>query len=322
MSTMFAAGRPRSKRPVRGLGAGSCGCSGAPIRRLTHQPAATPATITGAARSSMRRKGIDRTIPSTRDAGYPAPVDLGLDGKAALVTGASSGIGRAIAGALAAEGARVAVTSRTRERIEAAAADIGARPFVHDNTDLDAVPAFVDSVESELGPVDVLVLNTGGPAGNPDPLGFARDDWRDAHRELVLAPVAMIERIVPGMRERGFGRVLSISSSAAREPIANLLLSSSHRAALLATFRTLARDAASDGVTFNTILPGRVATDRMAELYGSIEAAEQVARDEVPAGRLGTVEEIAAVGAFLCSAPAAYVTGAAVRVDGGLARAT
>jgi 3-oxoacyl-[acyl-carrier protein] reductase len=321
MSTMFAAGRLRSKRPVP-FGAGSCGCSGAPIRRLTHQPAARPATTIGAARRSIRRNGIGATIPSTQDAGYPAAVDLGLGGKVALVTGASAGIGRAIATALAAEGAQVAAASRTRERIEAAAAEIGATPFVHDNMDLDAVPSFVDSVESRLGPVDVLVLNTGGPPGNPDPLGFTHDQWRDAHRELLLAPIALMERIVPGMRERGFGRVLSISSSAAREPIPNLLLSSSHRAGLLATFRTLARDAASDGVTFNTILPGRIATERIAHLYGSIDAAEQVAREEVPAGRLGTAEEIAAVATFLCSAPASYLTGAAVRVDGGLGRAT
>jgi 3-oxoacyl-[acyl-carrier protein] reductase len=323
MATMSPAGRVRSNRPVGGFGGGSCGRSGAPIRRVSHQPAAAPAAITGAARRSMRRNAIEsRTLPSPRDAGYPAPVDLGLDGKVALVTGASAGIGLGIARALAAEGAKVAITSRTRERVEAAASEIGATPFAHDNTDLDGIPTLVDSVERELGPVDVLVLNTGGPPGNPDPLGFGQEQWRDAHRELVLAPVAMIERIVPGMRERGFGRVLSISSSAAREPIPNLLLSSSHRSALLATFKTLAHDAAADGVTFNTILPGRIATDRLAHLYGSLEAAAEVARDEVPAGRLGTVEEIAAVGVFLCSVPASYLTGAAVRVDGGLSRAT
>jgi 3-oxoacyl-[acyl-carrier protein] reductase len=119
------------------------------------------------------------------------------------------------------------------------------------------------------------------------------------------------------MRERGFG---NISSSAAREPIPNLMLSSAHRAGMLATFRTLARAVAGDGVTLNTILPGRIATDRITHLHGSMEEAQKAAREEVPAGRLGTVEEIAAAGAFLCSEPASYVTGVALLVDGGLMR--
>jgi 3-oxoacyl-[acyl-carrier protein] reductase len=120
------------------------------------------------------------------------------------------------------------------------------------------------------------------------------------------------------MRGRGFGRILNVSSSAVREPIAALLLSTAHRSALLATFKLLARSLAADGVTLNTILPGRIATDRIAQLHGSLDAAEAVARDEVPVGRLGTVEEIAAAGAFLCSAAASYITGVALAVDGGL----
>jgi 3-oxoacyl-[acyl-carrier protein] reductase len=134
--------------------------------------------------------------------------------------------------------------------------------------------------------------------------------------------MALIEAAVPGMRERGFGRVLNISSSAAREPIPNLMLSSAHRSGMLATFKTLARTLAADGVTLNTILPGRIATDRLAELYGSLDEAEAVAREEVPAGRLGTVDEIAAAAAFLCSEQASYVTGVSLLVDGGLTRFT
>ncbi len=246
-------------------------------------------------------------------------MDLGLEGKVALVTGASRGIGRGIAAALVAEGARVAVSSRSPERIEATAAELGASPHVFDSADLDGAPALVERVEADLGPLDVLVVNTGGPPGGA-PLEFTREQWRDAHAELMLMPLALIETALPGMRERGFGRILGISSSAAREPIDGLLLSSAHRSGMLATFRTLARTVAADGVTLNTILPGRIDTDRLAALYGSSEAAQQVAAEEVPARRLGSVEEIAAMGAFLCSAPASYVTGTAVPVDGGLLR--
>jgi 3-oxoacyl-[acyl-carrier protein] reductase len=245
-------------------------------------------------------------------------MDLGISGKVALVTGASQGIGFGIAKELANEGAQVAVSSRTRDSIEAAAGELGARGYVHDTLDLDAAPGLIETVERDLGgPIEILVANTGGPAGG-DPLEFTREQWEAAHRELVVAPIEMIERVVPGMRERGFGRILSISSSAAREPISNLMLSGSHRPGLLGAFKTLARRLASDGITLNTILPGRIATDRIAHLHGSIEEAEKVARDTIPAGRLGTAEEIAAAAAFLCSARASYVTGVALLVDGGL----
>jgi 3-oxoacyl-[acyl-carrier protein] reductase len=128
--------------------------------------------------------------------------------------------------------------------------------------------------------------------------------------------MALIEAVAPGMRERGFGRVVNIASTSIREPIPNLMLSNVERSGIVSAFKTLARQLAGDGVTFNTVLPGWIDTERLASLLGSREAAQQVARDQVPAGRLGEVEEIAAVVTFLCSVPAAYVTGEAVRVDG------
>jgi 3-oxoacyl-[acyl-carrier protein] reductase len=248
-------------------------------------------------------------------------MDLGIDGKVALVTGASKGIGLGIAGELAANGARVAVSSRSRERIEAAAEPIGARAFVHDSGDVDAAPGLIDAVERELGPLAILVCNTGGPPVAADALGFSREQWEAAHRELVLTPMAMIERVVPGMRERRWGRVINVSSSAVREPIAAIMLSNVHRSGMLSAFKTLARQLAADGITLNTVLAGRIATDRLIEnAGGSLEAAQAAAAGEVPAGRLGTVEEFAAAAAFLCSARASYITGAALPVDGGLLR--
>jgi 3-oxoacyl-[acyl-carrier protein] reductase len=247
-------------------------------------------------------------------------MDLGIDGRVALVTGASQGIGRAIAAGLAREGAHVAISSRSREKIDAAAAEIGATGFVLDSGDLDAVPGFVAAVENALGPIDVLVCNTGGPPSDPDPLSFTREQWETAYRTLVLAQMALIERVVPGMRERGFGRIVNVASTSVREPIANLMLSNAHRAAMITAFKTLARAVAGDGVTLNSVLPGRIATERAYSMSGSAEEAEAAAAREVPAGRMGTPDEMAAAAVFFCSAPAAYVTGETLAVDGGLTR--
>jgi len=248
-------------------------------------------------------------------------VDLGLTGKVALVCAASRGIGFGIARELAAEGARVAMTTRSEERIAAAAGGIGARGYVHDTADLDGIPGLVGRVEADLGPIDVLVTNTGGPPARQDPLDFTREEWEEWHRRLVIAPLAYAEAVLPGMRARGFGRILNVASTSVREPIPALMLSNAERSALLAAFKTLARQVAGDGVTVNTLLTGRIATERIVETGGTLEQAQENARHEVPAGRLGTVDEMGAAAAFLASERAAFITGVALPVDGGFLRA-
>jgi 3-oxoacyl-[acyl-carrier protein] reductase len=245
-------------------------------------------------------------------------MDLGLEGRVALVTGGSKGIGLGIATALAAEGARVAVASRTREAVDAAAEQIGGRGFVFDSGDLDAIPGLLDDVESALGPIDVYVANTGGPPPNPDPLGFTREQWEAAHRTLVLSPMTILQRLLPQMAERGWGRVVAVQSSAVLEPVGNLQLSNAHRPGAVVGFKILAKQYAASGVTLNTLHPGRIATDRMIDTAGSREAAEQQARDTIPAGRLGEPADMGAAAAFLCSEQAGYITGITLLVDGGL----
>ena len=252
-------------------------------------------------------------------------MDLGLNGRTALVMGASRGIGRAIAAALAAEGARVAIASRSRERLEEAADAIGAGPgerplpFAADAADLERLAALPGEVESALGPLEILVANTGGP-----PFGGALDhgteEWERAYRSLVLAPKLLAEAVVPGMRERGWGRIVNVGSSSTREPIAGLNLSNAHRMAAVGFLKTLASEVAGDGITVNTVATGRFATERLADGSGSLDGAEAAAREEVPAGRLGRPEEFGDLVAFLCSERAAYLTGTVIPLDGGLLR--
>ena len=162
----------------------------------------------------------------------------------------------------------------------------------------------VHEVEHHLGPIEILVDEHRRAAGRrPTRSASARDEWRGGVRRARARPLAFVEAALPEMRHRRWGRVLNVSSTAVREPIPNLSLSNANRAAALATWKTIARQAAQSGVTMNTLLPGRIATDRLYELYGSREAAEATAREEIPAGRLGSVDEFAAAAAFLCSQP-------------------
>lgn len=247
-------------------------------------------------------------------------MDLGIAGRTALVVGASKGLGRGIAAELAAEGARVALTSRSAERAAAVAAEIGAAAgLAWDTADVDAAPALVDAAARDLGaPLDILVCNTGGPPTGPDPLAFGREQWEAAYRALVLAPMALVHHVVPGMRERGWGRILNVVGTTVREPSPTLMLSSAHRSGTVAAFKTIARHVAADGVTLNNLLPGLIATDRLVETMGSLEAAEAGARERIPAGHLGRPEDLGAAAAFLCSERAGYITGQSLAVDGGM----
>jgi 3-oxoacyl-[acyl-carrier protein] reductase len=246
-------------------------------------------------------------------------VELGLSGRVALAMGSSQGIGLGIAAALAREGARVAVVSRSRERAEEAITSIEgeAQPFVADTDDLDRLAELPAEVEAALGPIDILITNTGGP-----PLGGAinheLDHWERAYRSLVLAPRVLAGAVVPGMRERGWGRVVNVGSTSTREPIPGLNLSNSHRMAAVGFLKTLSREVAGEGITVNTVATGRFATERIASNYGSMEAAEAAAERDVPAGRLGRPEGYGDLVAFLCSERAAYITGAVIPIDGGM----
>ena len=250
-------------------------------------------------------------------------MDLGIDGRTALVMGASQGLGRAIAHALAREGASVALASRSREALEQAAADADgpAAVFEADTDDLERMAALPAEVEAKLGPIDILVTNTGGP-----PPGAALDrtveEWEAAYRSLVLAPRVLVEVVAPGMRERGWGRIVNVGSTSTLEPIPHLALSNVHRMATVGFFKTLAAELAADGVTVNTIATGRFATARLADEAGSLAPAEQAARRDVPAARLGTPGEYGDLVAFVSSERAAYLTGTVIPLDGGALRST
>jgi 3-oxoacyl-[acyl-carrier protein] reductase len=239
----------------------------------------------------------------------------------ALAMGASRGIGRGIAGALAREGARVAISSRSEQSLREAAGQIegDVRAFPADTGDLDRLRQLPGEVAEALGPVEILVINTGGP-----PLGGALDnsleEWEEAFRTLVLATRVLLEGVVPGMRERGWGRIVNVASSSIREPIPHLTLSNANRMAALGLLETLADEVAGDGITVNTVATGMFATDRLADPQGSLEGAESAAKERVPAKRLGRPDEYGDLVAFLCSERAAYLTGAVIPLDGGLLR--
>jgi 3-oxoacyl-[acyl-carrier protein] reductase len=241
-------------------------------------------------------------------------MNLGIAGKRAAVAAASSGLGLAVARALAEEGVAVAMCSRSREKIEEAARDVAhdAIPIVADVSNADGARGFVRDARDALGAVDILVTNAGGPPAG-DFSSVSLDQYEPAFELNCLSTIAMCTEAVPGMRQRGWGRVVAITSIAVRQPIANLILSNTARAAVTGFLKTLAREVASAGVTVNSLQPGFHATARVTALH---DDPSRLA-DGVPAGEIGRPEDFGAVAAFLCSESARYVTGAAIPVDGG-----
>ncbi|WP_018333856.1 SDR family oxidoreductase [Actinomycetospora chiangmaiensis] len=249
-------------------------------------------------------------------------MDLGLTGRTALVCASTSGLGEATARALGAEGARVVVCGRRADRAAAIAAELPDAVGVGVDLTANGAP---EELVAAAGEVDVLVLNSGGPPpSTAADIGTA--EITAALVPLLLAQQRLVSLVLPGMRERGWGRILGVGSTGVVAPIPGLALSNIGRAALGGYLRTLAGEVAADGVTVNLLLPGRIATARTESVDAAAAEREGVGVDEVearnataiPAGRYGRAPEFGAVAAFLCSDAASYVTGTATRCDGGL----
>lgn len=253
-------------------------------------------------------------------------MDLGLTGKRALVLGASRGLGAAIARGLAAEGALVTAGARSQDKIAAYAAEsegtIAAEAV--DVSDLAALDALADKLLADGG-VDILVNNTGGPPP-ATATETTRDQWVENFSTMAANVIHLTHRLVPAMRERQWGRVITITSSGIEQPILNLALSNGIRSALLGWSKSLSLEVAKDGVTANIIMPGRINTQRVSELDEGAAKRQGITRDEaaaksaalIPAGRYGEPEEFANMAVFLASERASYVTGSKIRIDGGL----
>jgi 3-oxoacyl-[acyl-carrier protein] reductase len=260
-------------------------------------------------------------------------MDLGLKGKVALVAAASRGLGRAVAEELAAEGAALVLCSRKAESVRRTASEIAAQTGAEilalacDVSRPVEVARLVESGIERFGRIDILVTNTGGPPAGPFE-SFTIEQWEAATRVLLHSTVELARNVLPGMKERRWGRILNITSIAVKQPVENLILSNSLRAAVTGMARTLANEVASYGITVNNIMPGYTRTERVEELAlmmaekEGITAAEFIARweKEIPMQRLGEPRELAALAAFLISERAGYITGTSIPVDGGWIR--
>ena len=256
-------------------------------------------------------------------------MDLGLSGRVALVAAGSRGLGRAVAEELAAEGATVVICARGAEALDEAVRTIGAaggraHGLVADVAQRGEAARVVAETERLFGRVDVLVTNAGGPRSAKFD-GLTEDDWSQAVRLLLDSAVAFARAVVPGMRQRRWGRILNVTSIAAKQPVDGLMLSNSVRAAVIGFARTLATEVAADGVTVNNLLPGYTRTSRVEDLARQMTAGDGgregglIARweAEIPMRRIGEPREFAALAAFLASERASYITGQSIAVDGG-----
>jgi 3-oxoacyl-[acyl-carrier protein] reductase len=258
-------------------------------------------------------------------------MDLGLAGKRALVLSSSRGLGLGVAQSLAAEGANVMMTARSGDALKAAAEAINAKgkgrahTFVGDLKD--QVEAIHKAAEEALGGVDILVANTGGPPART-PLTVKPEEWVPQFEAMVVPVIRLMGLVLPGMRERKWGRMLTIASTGVVQPIPNIVISNALRSSLVGWSKTLATEVAGDGVTVNVVLPGRIKTDRTTEIDGaaakaqgkSVEEVEAASVATIPAKRYGQVREFADVVCFLASERASYITGSMIRVDGGAIR--
>ena len=261
-------------------------------------------------------------------------MDLGIRGKVAMVAAGSKGLGRAAALALAAEGCPVSVCGRSTESLEAVKAELEALgvpavAVVADVAKAEDLVRWHQATEAALGPVQILITNTGGPKAAIF-ADLSDGDWAAGVDSTLMNVVRLSRLVLPGMRAHQWGRIVHITSLVAKQPYPLLTISSTLRAGLSGLTRTLAMETARDGVTVNALLPGHVMTDRqlhLAEVKSKSEGitvTEHFARQAaaIPAGRIGKPEEVGAVIAFLCSAPASYVTGQSLLVDGGLVQGT
>lgn len=258
-------------------------------------------------------------------------MDLGLKGKVAMVGGASKGLGFAVAKALACEGARVSIASRDKAAIDRAADELtksGAADVVAVDADLstaDAIGRWHQATVDRLGGVDLLFTNTGGPPAGAV-LNFDDKAWQANFELLVMSVVRLVRLVVPSMQARGGGAILVGTSSSVKEPIANLALSNVLRASVSSLAKTLSLELASSGIRVNQLIPGRIATDRLAQLDQGNATRAGISVDEqrkravaaIPLARYGAPDEFGRMAAFLLSDAAAYITGASVQVDGGL----